>query len=76
MKPIRFIQWLGPVLVIYLCVMSAIALFINKAAEWASLLAFLGILTTIIEGAAFGGPALKRHQEVKKNGNPTMGVPS
>ena len=75
MKPIRFIQWLGPVLVVYLCVMSTIALFTGRAGEWTNLLGVLGILTTVIEGAAFGGPALKRHQEVKKNDG-TMGVPS
>ena len=76
MKPIRLIQsaWIIEVAVLMIVAIVLIFLLPERVPAYVSMLPLLSGLIVAQGGAAFGGPALKRSQQAKVNGN-LQGVP-
>ncbi len=72
MKPIRLIQsaWIIEVAVLVTVAIILIFALPARVPAYVSMLPLLSGLIVAQGGAAFGGPALKRSQEIKANGNP------
>ncbi len=76
MKPIRLIQsaWIIEVAVLIVVAVVLIVALPGRVPAYVSMLPLLSGLIVAQGGAAFGGPALKRNQQAKVNGN-LQGVP-
>jgi len=68
MKSIKFIGWAWPVEVALLCVTGIVLLALapDRVDLYIKILGPLGILIAAQGGAAFGGPAVQRRQEINK----------
>lgn len=68
MKSIKFIGWAWPVEVALLVLTGIVCLYVcpDRVDLYVKILAPLGLLIAAQGGAAFGGPALQRKQEINK----------
>ena len=68
MKSIKFIGWAWPVEVALLCLTGIMLLAFapDRVDSYIKLVGPLGILIAAQGGAAFGGPAVQRRQEINK----------
>ena len=78
MKPIRVIQYAWVIEVAVLVVVGVFLIFglPERVPAYVSMLPILSGMIVAQGGAAFGGPAISRAQQAKKNGSNLPGVPS